>query len=249
MRKDLYEVMEKRKSIRKYDMNPLDSVLLQQIKQYGEEVNPLIPDIRVKFNVYSYEEVKSLMAIKAPHYVGIYSEKKDNFLLNAGYMLQQMDLYLSANNLGSCWLGMAKPSAALPEAVDGLDFVIMLAFGNPKEEVHRSSKSEFKRKTLEEIREGSGYEEVLEAARLAPSARNSQTWYFICKEKEILVCRKPAGFVSEHLMARLNTIDVGIAMCHLDLALENRALERNITFEDIEVPKGFIHLATVRLLE
>ncbi len=249
MRKDLYEVMEKRKSIRKYDMNPLNSVLLQQIKQYGEEVNPLIPDIRVKFNVYSYEEVKSLMAIKAPHYVGIYSEKKDNFLLNAGYMLQQMDLYLSANNLGSCWLGMAKPSAALPEAVDGLDFVIMLAFGNPKEEVHRSSKSEFKRKTLEEIREGSGYEEVLEAARLAPSARNSQTWYFICKEKEILVCRKPAGFVSEHLMARLNTIDVGIAMCHLDLALENRALERNITFEDIEVPKGFIHLATVRLLE
>ena len=249
MRKDLYEVMEKRKSIRKYDMNPLDSVLLQQIKQYGEEVNPLIPDIRVKFNVYSYEEVKSLMAIKAPHYVGIYSEKKDNFLINAGYMLQQMDLYLSANNLGSCWLGMAKPSAALPEAVDGLDFVIMLAFGNPKEEVHRSSKSEFKRKTLEEIREGSGYEEVLEAARLAPSARNSQTWYFICKEKEILVCRKPAGFVSEHLMARLNTIDVGIAMCHLDLALENRALERNITFEDIEVPKGFIHLATVRLLE
>ncbi len=249
MRKDLYEVMEKRKSIRKYDMKPLNSVLLQQIKQYGEEVNPLIPDIRVKFNVYSYEEVKSLMAIKAPHYVGIYSEKKDNFLLNAGYMLQQMDLYLSANNLGSCWLGMAKPSAALPEAVDGLDFVIMLAFGNPKEEVHRSSKSEFKRKTLEEIREGSGYEEVLEAARLAPSARNSQTWYFICKEKEILVCRKPAGFVSEHLMARLNTIDVGIAMCHLDLALENRALERNITFEDIEVPKGFIHLATVRLLE
>ncbi|WP_033168052.1 nitroreductase family protein [Clostridium sp. KNHs205] len=247
MRKGLYEVIEKRKSVRKYDMNPLDSVLLQQIKQFGEEVSPLIPDIRVKFNVYSYEEVKSLMAIKAPHYVGIYSEKKDNFLLNAGYMLQQMDLYLSANNLGSCWLGMAKPSVALPEAVDGLDFVIMLAFGNPKEEVHRSSKAEFKRKTLEEIREGSGYEEALEAARLAPSARNTQTWYFICKEKEILVCRRHTGFVNEHLMARLNTIDAGIAMCHLELALENRALERNITFEEIAVPKGFIHLATVKL--
>ena len=249
MRTDLYQVVEKRKSVRKYDMNPLDSVLLQQIKQFGEEVSPLIPNIRVKFNVYSYEEVKSLMAIKAPHYVGIYSEKKANSLLNAGYMLQQMDLYLSANNLGSCWLGMAKPSVALPEEVDGLDFVIMLAFGNPKEEVHRSNKEEFKRKSLEEILEGSGYEEVIEAARLAPSARNTQAWYFICKEKEILVCRKPAGFVSEHLMARLNTIDVGIAMCHLDLALENRALERNFTFEDIEVPKGFIHLATVKLSE
>ena len=152
MRTELYEIIEKRKSVRKFDMNSLDSVLLQQIKQFAEEVTPLIPDIRVKFNFYSHDEVKSLLAIKAPHYVGIYSENKDNFLLNAGYMLQQMDLYLSANNLGSCWLGMAKPSVALPEAVDGLDFVIMLAFGNPKEEVHRSNKVEFKRKSLEEIR-------------------------------------------------------------------------------------------------
>lgn len=247
MRTELYEIIEKRKSVRKFDMNSLDSVLLQQIKQFAEEVTPLIPDIRVKFNVYSHEEVKSLLAIKAPHYVGIYSENKDNFLLNAGYMLQQMDLYLSANNLGSCWLGMAKPSVALPEAVDGLDFVIMLAFGNPKEEVHRSSKVEFKRKSLEEIREGSGYEEIMEAARLAPSARNTQTWYFICKEKEILVCRRHTGFVTEHLMSRLNTIDVGIAMCHLDLALENRGMERDVTIEDMAVPKGFIHLATVRL--
>jgi hypothetical protein len=36
-------------------------------------------------------------------------------------------------------------------------------------------------------------------------------------------------------------------MCHLDLALENRGMERDITIEDITVPKGFIHLATVRL--
>ena|GEM_PF-3748051 len=30
--------------------------------------------------------------------------------MNAGFLLQQIDLYLSDSNLASCWLGMAKPS-------------------------------------------------------------------------------------------------------------------------------------------
>lgn len=246
MRAELYEIIEKRKSVRKYDMSPLDPNILQNIKQFGEEAEALIPDIRTKFSYFQYEEVKGLGAVKAPHYVGIYSENKENYLINAGYLLQQMDLYLSENNLGSCWLGMTKPLTALPESVDGLSFVIVLAFGNPEEEVHRAAKEEFKRKEIKEISDAADYEEILEPVRLAPSAVNSQNWYFIGKGRELIVCRRHAGFLKEPFMARLNLIDTGIALCHLALSLEKRGKSMNLAFDKIPVPKGFLYLATVK---
>ncbi len=246
MKTELYEVIQKRKSVRKYDMSPLDSSILQSIKEFGETVEPLIPDINVKFGFFPHEDVKSLMAVKAPHYVGIYSEHKDNYLLNAGYMLQQMDLFLSENNLGSCWLGMAKPSVALPESLDGLSFVIMLAFGKAEEEVHRNSKEEFKRKAIDEITDIPDSTELLEAVRLAPSATNSQNWYFTGEGENIVACRKHTGLIKEPIMARLNTIDMGIALCHLSLSAKNQGKSMKTVFEKSSVPKGFIYLATIK---
>lgn len=245
-RTELYEMIAKRKSVRKYDMTPLDSSVLESIKQFGEEVESLIPGIHVKFSYFRYDDVKSLMAIKAPHYVGIYSENKENYLLNAGYMLQQMDLFLSENNLGSCWLGMAKPSVALPESADGLSFVIMLAYGKAEEEVHRSSKEEFKRKELDEISNAPGYDEILEPVRLAPSAMNSQNCYFIGEKERLIVCRKHTGLIKEPIMARLNTIDTGIALCHLSLSLKKQGKSMNIAFDKVTVPKGLVYLAEVK---
>jgi nitroreductase len=245
METELYETMYKRKSVRKYDMAPLDSSILQSIKEFSETVEPLVSGINVKFGFFSNEEVKSLMAIKAPHYVGIYSEHKENYLLNAGYMLQQMDLFLSKNNLGSCWLGMAKPSAALPESMYGLSFVIMLAFGKAQEEVHRNSTDEFKRKEMNEITDRKDSTELLEAVRLAPSATNSQNWYFT-GDSDIIACRKHTGLLKEPIMARLNTIDMGIALCHLSLSIKNQGKSMKVEFNKTPVPKGFIYLATIR---
>lgn len=246
IRTELYDVIDKRKSVRKYGMAGLDADTLQKIREFSDGITGLNSDIRVKFSYFRYEEVKGLMAVKAPHYVGIYSEEKENYLLNAGYMLQQMDLFLSENALGSCWLGMAKPSVTLPESVDGLKFIIMLAFGSPEEEVHRNRKEEFKRKEIEEISNAPGYEEILEPVRLAPSAMNSQNWYFIRKEEKILVCRKHMGIIKEPLLSRLSTIDAGIALCHLEISLRHYGKKTEISFEEETVPKGFIYLATVK---
>ncbi len=40
----------------------------------------------------------------------ISSENTEGYLMNIGFIFQQMDLYLSSIGLGSCWLGMAKPT-------------------------------------------------------------------------------------------------------------------------------------------
>ena len=65
-------------------------------------------------------------------------------------MLQQMDLFLSANGIGSGWQGMPRLTKEILNT-SKLEFVILLAFGKPKERLHRETVSEFKRKPLREI--------------------------------------------------------------------------------------------------
>lgn len=65
-------------------------------------------------------------------------------------MLQQRDLFFSANGIGSCWLGGSKPTKNI-EPVAGLEFVVIMAFGKPGDALYRKGTSEIKRKPLSGI--------------------------------------------------------------------------------------------------
>jgi len=149
--KQLYEAIFHRKSIRKYDMTPLPELTIADLKKFAGEVTPLDKNIKYEFSFLSTNDVKNPLALNAPHYICLYSENKDNYLMNAGFILQQIDLYLSANDIGSCWYGVAKPSKYITEFKNGLEFVIMLGFGKSNEPLHRKDASEFNRKNMSSI--------------------------------------------------------------------------------------------------
>jgi len=109
----LYEAIFCRKSIRKYNMTPLPAATLAKLQKFANSANPLDKKIKYEFFYLITDNVKNLLPLKAPHYICLYSEKKGNYLMNAGFLLQQINLYLSANNLGSCWLGLANVSVNL----------------------------------------------------------------------------------------------------------------------------------------
>ena len=201
----LYEAIFRRKSIRKYNMSALSDMTLADIQGFANTVKPLDETIQYEFSHLATDEVKNMLPIKAPHYICLYSEKKGNYLMNAGFLLQQINLYLSDNNLGSCWLGMAKPTQ---NQQTELPFVISMAFGYPSEELYRNV-SDFKRKSLTEISEGA--DSRLEAARLAPSGMNS--------------------------------IDTGIALCHLYVASKSFSFVKLNSFPE---RKGYIYMGTVK---
>lgn len=246
--KDLYEVIAKRKSIRKYSLEPLDPSTLEKIQAYADVLQPMDKDIKVEFNFLSQKEVKLvLFPIKSPHYIVAFSEEKEGYLTNVGFMLQQMDLFLSANGIGSCWLGIAKPSKEILRK-SKLKSVIVLAFGNPDEKLHRDSKNEFKRKSLEQITDSTERKEVLEACRLAPSATNSQPWFFKGSENKVhSYCVKRSG-VKALIYNKLNKIDMGIGICHIWLAAQNLGYTPNI-FYDCEAishaPVGYDYINSI----
>lgn len=238
---NLYDFIFKRKSTRKYDMMPLTDGQLAEIKAFADNLKPLYKDIKVEYSIANAEDVKNILPIRAPHYIIISSEKKDAYLTNVGFMFQQMDLFLSSKGLGTCWLGMAKPNKKISTK---LEFIIILALGKALDSPHREL-SEFKRKALSEI--STGTDKRLEAARLAPSATNSQNWFFAAENGKIHTYQKRVNPLKALIYEKINKIDMGIAICHLYYATEH--LGKKFVFEKEENPKelkGYTYIGTVR---
>ena len=197
----LKEMIYKRKSCRSFLDRPVEDILIEQIKAYS--MKPLYPDIKVHWEIVSRSQVRCICPWTTKQLIAVYAEEKDGYLENAGFLFQQLELYLQTLGMGVCWLGLGRMNPKNARQVPGMKFVIMLAFGYPKGEQLRGSLKEFKRKEIEKITDRA--DPKLECARLAPSAVNSQPWYFTHEGGVIRVYCNQIG----------TRLDAGIAMAHL----------------------------------
>jgi len=63
-----------------------------------------------------------------------------------------------------------------------------------------------------------GADELLEPARLAPSAMNRQQWFFTGNVSAIHAYRAKTSFLTAFMFERMSKISIGIAVCHLWIA-------------------------------
>ncbi|WP_321423437.1 nitroreductase family protein [uncultured Methanobacterium sp.] len=248
---DLYPQIFKRKSIRNYDLTPLDSVTLEKVVEQINSLEPLYDDIKVELKIISQNDVNQRMMKKAPHYIVVLSENKEGYKTNVGFMLQQLDLFFSASGLGSCWQGIPKPKKKVLES--DLEFVILMAFGRANEQLHRTSNLEFKRKPLSKISDvevGGELGESLEAARLAPSATNSQPWFFKGDIHMLHAYVVKPNILRAIMLKRYILIDMGIALYHLKLAAEHFGKTNRIIFDETgskSSPSGYEYVASLKI--
>jgi len=160
-----------RRSVRSYVMDPLDDATLSRIDGWIKDAKRLTDD-PFEYDYLGPDQIKTQMNWRAPHYIAIYSNDDDMSAVNVGFVFQQVDLRMQAEGIGSCWLGMAKPARKAEHS--GMDWGVSMSFGKPTEypEVDKG----VNRKPLKDICDTG--DSRLEPARLAPSAVNSQTWYF-----------------------------------------------------------------------
>jgi hypothetical protein len=201
-------------------MTTLPDADMNDLQQFLTTVIPLDQTIRFEFGFLKTGDVINPLPGTAPHFICFYSENKGRYLMNAGFILQQVDLYLSAHDVGSCWLGVARPVMPVRRHKNGLEFLIMLAFGRTDEPVHRPGPAAFKRVELSAMTSITGADELLEPVRLAPSASNSQPWFISGNTSELMVCRKKLNPIRSVLYGKINQIDIGIALCHLWLGMD-----------------------------
>ena len=175
------------------------------VKKAVLNAKPLNEDIEYYYKIFKKDEVNLKTRWSAPYYLAVYSKRKDNYLENIGFVFQQVCLYLQKEGIGNCWVGMA----SLKEK--NSDFVIAISFGKSNDMIR--SREKFKRKDLSEISDM--VDDRLSPAQLAPSAINSQPWYFKHSGDSIDVYQVKQNFLKRQILKKWNPIDVGIALAHL----------------------------------
>ena len=194
---NLYEAIFARKSVRSYTDEPVSETMLDRIRQYyTEQVSPF-ESMETDFTIIdakkSPQPLLRLLSVRAPYYMVFYSEEGPRYLMNAGYRMEQMNLFLCSIGLGACFVGSSRIRKDLQQK-GNLQMVGILAFGWPKEKLVRKH-GEAKRLSLEELcvfkeQPRQWMKQLLEAARLAPSYMNQQPWRFVVFDNRIHIFSK-----------------------------------------------------------
>ena len=236
MKEQFYDTIFKRKSFhlfRGVGGERISPEELQQIREAWDSFERLYPEIPTAIRILPAEKVN--FKRDAEYCILIYSGQADNRLMNAGFLGEQLDLWLVQHDIGSLWFGIGRPD--LP-SYDGLDFVIMIAVhkvSDPK--LYRKDMFKAKRKELSEVWSGEdpGFADV---ARFAPSACNTQPWYVESEGGRLTVYRtqKPGkrGIMPAAAVQFYNRIDVGIYLCILEICMEHAGFgfERQLFTDD-----------------
>jgi nitroreductase len=232
-----FEAIFSKRSIRHFKHEKLEWELISDILEYANNLPMLTEGIAVEFKLVSNIEEKqgfySPFNVKAPYYICISSEEKEDYLLNAGYLMQQLNLYLASKGVGSCF-SILSPGKRL-KATMKYNFVVALAFGYTSTSLFRDSKEAkrlpegevvvYKEEVTPDIKQ------VLNAARLAPSVYNSQPWRFVVYKNRVHVFAKKNLFIAKVLDYN-KTIDMGIMLANLLLAAEELWVDISLSKSD-----------------
>lgn len=221
-----------RKSCRNYVDDVID---MEPIHDFISDVKSLDENIEYRYEILTKKDVNLKTPWSAPYYLALYSEKEGNYLENIGFVFQQVSLFMQSIGIGSCWVGLGSVKSK------DSSFVILIAFGK-SDDIMRDI-SQFKRKDLSQI---SDYDdERLIPAQLAPSAVNSQPWYFKHSDDGFDVYRTKQNIIRRQFLKKLNQIDVGIALAHMYVANhETFKFEIKSDFDKLD---GYAYVGSIKI--
>ena len=240
---NLYEAIASRQSIRKYEEKEIPEKIWGQILAFGDKATRLNDRIGTELvlldNTQGKAGVKGLFKVEAPYYLVFYSEPMEGYARNAGYMLEQVVLYMATKGIGSCYLGGSKTRESTR---NGKIQVMILAIGYAKGRLYRESPMA-KRLPLSELcvfkeEVGEQLKAVLRAARLAPSALNAQLWRFIVYSDRIYVFTKRGSMLMRG-DSEMRDFSIGVMLSHIFLAAEELWMELETTTDEQFAGKAY----------
>ena len=205
---------------------------LNKINAFIKTVEPLYPEIKTEIKIVPEKETTCHRG--ADYCILFYSETKGDYLRNVGYIGEQIDLYLASLNIGALWFGIGKTKE---KDINGLEYVIMIAFKRMPEKNFRKDMFKSKRKPIEEIWSGEQMN-ISNIVRFAPSACNTQPWFVENNENVLSIYRykKPGkrGIMPVDKVMYYNRIDMGIFLYLLETCLaENKIKYQRELFADL----------------
>ena len=211
----LLDAIYRRKSVKDFMDGEIEADILARIRQRLYEIDLLYEKSKITCVISDYCK----KSYYAPYYVGVYTDNTKEGVINAGFGLQQLSIYLSAIGIASCY--QTKSVIFKPVNTEGMKLAISIAFGYPAnkmyreaEEVSRLPKNKIcviKEKPNEEV------DRLIELARIAPSSYNTQPWRFVVYNNRLHVFVKKKMLGS---LARLKYVNMGVMLGNISIGAE-----------------------------
>ncbi len=224
-----YEAIFLRKTTKNFLMEPVSAEVLSEIGTFYGEIPALFPGIETEIgiteNTAAGKLINGIFSVQAPYYLSLYSEERDKCGMNAGYICEQISLFLLTKGLGSCVCG-TRPLHGMVTSRGNKKLMVVMAFGKPKGALTRRH-TEAKRLPLSELcvmkdQPHTWMKQVLETARLAPSQSNHQPWRFVVMGNRIHIFSKKQN---AGRLKKWEEFDFGMMFAHIMIASEELWLD------------------------
>lgn len=251
MKEGIEKVIRKRRSVRTYSNVDIEPETKQKIIDFMHSNSEGLFGNKVEFywidgNSDEFKDIKlgtyGVISGTKSFIVGKVKDSDKNFE-DYGYNLEKLILYCTALNIGTCWLGGTYKKTAFSSSVNLQDNEFIPAvtpvgyFGTKRttiDKMFRHFAGSNNRKPFEELfysesfskllseKDTETYGFLLEMIRLAPSASNKQPWRIVVNGKMLHFYLKRTPGYNKAMQSDLQRVDMGIAISHLDLALNEK---------------------------
>lgn len=264
------EIIPRRRSVRTFDIRPVEESLREQIMAYGAGLtNPLGPPVTVHLvqreTAPGGEKLGTYGVIQgAGFYLGVTVPPGPYSAEALGYSFEQLILYITSLGLGTCWLGGTFSKGAFARAM-GIDrsviFPVISPLGypadamRPEEKDFRRSMNSDNRLPWDKLffrdffgqplsRQAAGdYALPLDLMRLAPSTVNKQPWRVVFDGINFHFYEISTMGGGDFDIQR---VDLGIGLCHFHLSALEQGLAGTLCREDpgLPTPPNAVYIAT-----
>ncbi|NHJ24281.1 MAG: hypothetical protein EAX89_06880 [Candidatus Lokiarchaeota archaeon] len=249
---NLVKAVDTRRSYRNFLPEELNSEDYKHVLNYIRDLK--IPfDHNVDISLYLAPKEESIVYFKGPrHFTALSAPLSILEQAKLGFIGELVVLFCESINLKTCWMGHYNKEVV--NRIVGNDIgknnskllycIIPIGYPNKSNSLIDSLSKKIlskKRKTVESFLHTDSLTEfpenihnALELACKAPSAMNSQKWYYLIQKKEDKISielSKPPGY--QHIKWKYYDIDVGTAAAHIWLGLIAESYHPIVKLENI----------------
>jgi nitroreductase len=267
---ELLKTIKGRKSVRTFDGRPVRAEDRAQLEQYLQTItNPFGIPVRFVLLDAGKHGLSSPVLTGETLYVAGKVDRVPYADAAFGYSFEKLVLYAWSLGIGTTWIGGTMKRDLFEQAAglaagEMMPCVSPLGYPAPKrslrESMMRRGVGADTRMPAEKLffdgvwekalspEKFDGLADLMEMVRWAPSAVNKQPWRVLFTAEGFHFYEKrDKGYAGEKT-GDLQKIDVGIALCHFVMGLEERGEKPEVVIADpgIPVPGAVEYIATVR---
>ena len=267
----MIESIKERRSVRTYDGRILDKQTKDELIFFMENIkNPFNIPVVFKFLNAKEQGLVCPVVNGTDMYVGGKIKNVPNANAAFGFSFETFILYAQSLGLGTVWLGGTMNRPAYEAAMEMNEDEMMPCaspVGYPskkmsmRENMMRKAVKANVRLDFEEIFFDGAFDRALskekagdlktpfEMVRLAPSAVNKQPWRVVLEGNSVhFYLKRSKGFGHDGKLD-MQMVDMGIALCHFDLAAKDCGLTVEFEQNDPGIASGdMIYIASYKIL-